>query len=83
MNDAFYLNQNNCDPRSNRLFECVNVRTVRYALESVAFSENQLWKKVPNHIEVFASLGLFKGRTELWNCKECPCNNICRTYISN
>ena len=43
----------------------------RYRLDVIAFSDNQLWNKMLNHIEAFASLGLFKGRIKLWNCKGC------------
>ena len=80
INDIFTLHQNSYNLRNCQLIECANPRTVR--LDAIAYRANQLWKKVSNHIKASSSLELFKRRTKLWNCKDCPCN-ICRPYVSS
>ena len=82
MTDILTLWKNPYNIRNIHLFNSENPRSVRFGVDTIAFSASQLWQKVPIAIKDSSSLKIFKAKIKLWSCDDCPCN-LYKTFIAN
>ena len=52
MSDIFKLRENTYNLRNSHLFESQNPRTKKLGLDSIAYRASQLWKNVPEELEI-------------------------------
>ena len=71
MNEVFDIIECRYPFRNELRFKALNIRTVRYGMETAAFVDSRIWPNFPNE---------FKSKIKTWKLENCPCKH-CKIYF--
>ena len=81
MTEIFKPKQHNYHTRRQNL-EIENPRTTKYGQETFSYKASQIWRHIPEHIQLSSDINIFKNYVKGHCDKLCNCN-LCKPYIAN
>ena len=70
----------NYNLRNQEEFTVRPIKTVHYALNSLAYLGPRIWELLPNNLKRLESVEAFKSKIKGWIPENCPCRT-CKPYI--
>ena len=82
MNEVFQTNDCPYDLRNPRILASKHISTIKYGINTIAFTNPQIWQNIPLEIRNLESLSLFKSNMKQIQSLTCRCK-ICHSFIAN
>ena len=72
MQDSFETKGNYHNTCNAPAFSSRNVKTVRYALQTISYMAPKIWNLVPKEMKQVTTLNGFKAKIKIWQLENCP-----------